>query len=232
MLLAMASPHAARAQELPRTAPALPTTLFFVGGDASRGGASAYGGLLWSPGGLDGEGLTLKLVSGAGTYHYRSGTLGEVTGAEIFGSALPGWRFRWDKLEIAAFAGLDVQSHHLTPDDAFARLRGFRAGLRAGADLWYQPSETTMLALNAWAGSIGPDYWTRAAVGWRAFDAVWIGPEAQALGNAWRSREVRAGVHLTSLRTSDWEWSAGVGRAWTADGRDGVYGRIGVLTRR
>src|SRR5215218_9758442 len=103
--------------------------------------------------------------------------------------------------------------------------------MRAGADLWYEPSDTTMLAVNAWATTIGAGYWTRAAVGWRVGDLAWLGPELQALGDS-DYRQLRGGVHVTGLRTGTWEWSASLSAFRGDDRHGGFYGRIGVLTRR
>ena len=224
---------ALRAQESDALGAALkPTRLFFAGADAWSTGASAHAGLLWSPGGLDQDGFTVKLLSGLGTYRYRSGALGtEVRALQVFDAVLPGWRFKSGTLEITALAGLDLDARHLTPDDAASRLRGFQTGLRAGADLWYEPSATTMVAVNAWATTIGSGFWIRGAAGWRVFDAAWLGPELQALGDA-HYRQVRAGVHVTGLRTGGWEWTASVGAAQDKERSGGFYGRIGVLTRR
>lgn len=226
----------ARADEPEATAgqPAVtrPTRLFFAGVDGWNTGASAHAGLLWSPAGLENEGFTLKLLSGAGAYRYHSGALGRtVSASETFDAVLPGWRFKSGTLEITAFAGLDLDARALSAEDPGSRLRGFHAGLRGGADLWYEPAQNTMLAVNAWATTIGSGYWTRAATGWRILDAAWIGPEVQALGDA-DYRQMRAGIHLTGLRTGGWEWSASVGAARDKDRRDGLYGRIGILTRR
>ena len=76
----------------------------------------------------------LKLLGAGGTYLYRSGALdANVMGVQALGSLMPGWRFKADKLEIAIYAGLDVQYHALTPDDRDNRLRGTHTGVRVGA---------------------------------------------------------------------------------------------------
>ena len=87
-----------------------------------------------------------------------------------------------------------------------------------------------MLAANVSASSVGPSYWTRVAGGVRAFDAVWLGPEVQALGGP-NYQQVRIGGHVTSLRSGMFEWSAGIGFATDSDRRSGMYGRLGVLAR-
>jgi hypothetical protein len=92
--------------------------LLFSSSDLWRNGAFTYGGVLWSPGGLDRDGLAVKLIFGGGLYRYVSGALGnvEVTGRQLTAAILPGWRFVRDKLFITVFAGPEFQSHSLSPD--------------------------------------------------------------------------------------------------------------------
>jgi len=211
-----------------------PHAMYLAGGDIWHAGTFGHAGLLWSPGGLFREGFTLKLLGGAGTYRYISkGGLGdvEVRGYGYLGAVMPGWRFKAGTLEATVYAGLDVQHHKLTPDDPGNRLRGTHFGIRAGADIWYEPAPAIMLAANVSASTIGPDYWTRVAAGWRAFDLLWLGPELQGLGGP-THHQFRAGMHVTSFRYGLYEWSAGFGFSTDTDRRSGVYARIGVLMRQ
>ena len=138
--------------------------LLFSGVDLWRKGGSAHGGLLWSPDGLAQDGFTLKLLLGGGQYRYLSGS-DEITGRHVMGSAMPGWRFTGDHLEIVAYAGVDVQWHRLTPDDPGNALRGTHVGARAGADLWFEPSDAMMLAASVSGSTVGTSFWTRGAIG-------------------------------------------------------------------
>src|ERR1044071_878732 len=81
--------------------------LLFSGTDLWAHGRFLYGGALWSPGGLDREGFTLKAVLSGGTYSYLSGNLGEVQGRELVAQILPGWRFKLGNIELKVFTGLD-----------------------------------------------------------------------------------------------------------------------------
>jgi hypothetical protein len=204
--------------------------LLFGGADLWRNGDFVHGGLLWSPQGLAKEGFTLKILLSGGSYRYLSGTL-PITGNEVLADALPGWRFKSDRFELALFAGLDLQHHWLIPDDPGNRLQGNRAGVRAGFDLWYQPTDMLMTTASLWASTIDTNIWGRAAVGWRFLDRVWLGPEATGFEdhtyNQWR-----LGVHATAFQTGPYEWSAGLGYTWDSDGNAGPYGRLGLLVRR
>ena len=204
--------------------------LFFNGADLWRNGGFTHGGFLWAYQGLNADGPVFKLLLNGGLYRYRSGR-NEIVGSQIMGAALPGWRWRRPGLEVTVFAGLDVQDHRYRPDDPGNRLRGTHLGMRGGFDVWYEPVRDAMLTASASLSTVGTSYWTRAAAGWRVFDAVWLGPEFHACGDD-TYRQLRIGAHVTSLRLWGREWSAGLGWVTDTDRRDGVYGRVGVLWRR
>lgn len=207
--------------------------LVFSAADLWRHGGFIYGGGMWAPNGLGRDGPVLKLVFGGGAYRYNSGALGniDVAGGLQAASVTPGWRFVRERVTATVFLGYDFQQHRLTPDDPTADLRGGYSGVRAGMELWYQPTASTMLAVDASMSSIGPSYNARFAAGLRAFEAFYVGPEVQGFAAGDNYRQFRAGVHLTGLRTGAWEWSAGAGWATDSDDRSGAYGKLGVLTR-
>lgn len=210
-----------------------PSFLLFSGTDLWRHGAFVYGGVLWSPKGVDHAGFTFKALIGAGSYQYLSGALGnaEVTGDQIVGYALPGWRFRSGSTFLTLFAGLDVQQHKLRPDDPSNALRGTHAGFRAAAEFWMEPTAGTMLAADASVSTVGPSYSVRGAFGWKVFDKFYLGPEAQAFRGDDAYQQWRIGLHVTGLKAYDVEWSAALGYANDTDDRDGLYGRVGLLLR-
>jgi hypothetical protein len=207
--------------------------LVFSTADFWHQGGFTHGGVLWAANGLDRDGPVLKLMFGGGLYHYTSGALGnvDVAGRELAASALPGWRFVRDRFTFTVFLGYDFQQHRLTPDDVSAGLRGSYHGVRTGFELWWQPTDATMVAADASVSTIGPGYNARLAAGLRAFDAFYIGPEVQAFGFDDNYRQFRAGVHITGFRTGNFEWSAGAGWATDSDDHSGAYGKLGVLAR-
>ena len=207
--------------------------LLFSGADLWRDGRFMHGGLLWSPDGLDREGFTLNAIVSDGLYRYQSGALGNawVIGTEGEAQLLPGWRFKRDRLEVKVFAGLDVKNDVTSPYDPSNRLHGTSAGIRGAVNVWFEPTPTTMVAADASLSSIATSYSARAAVGWRLHDWFYLGPEAQAFACVGYS-QLRFGVHLTGLKTADWEWSAAAGWAEDNDHRSSPYLRLGLLTRR
>lgn len=207
--------------------------LLFSGADLWRDGRFLYGGLLWSPAGLDREGFTLQLLGSGGRNRYNSGALGNatVTGTEAETQLLPGWRFKDGRLELKIFAGIDIKQDTTSPNDPSNRLHGTHVGARGAVNLWLEPTPTTMLSADASLSSIATGYSARLAYGWRLQDWFYIGPEAQAFACIGYD-QVRFGIHLTGLRTADWEWSAAAGWSTDSDRRASPYLRIGVLTRR
>ncbi len=203
--------------------------LFFNGTDIWRNGLFSHAGVLWAYQGLNEDGPVLKLLLNGGLYRYNSGGI-EVTGRQLMGDILPGWRWHRPGLDVTVFAGLDVQDHRFAPDDPTNRLRGTHGGMRGGFEAWYEPLPNGMVTASASLSTIGLSYWTRAAAGWRVF-GLWLGPELHACGDD-TYRQFRVGAHVTSLRWLGYEWSAGAGWVTDSDRRDGVYGRIGLLWRK
>ena len=218
--------------------------LLFSGTDLWRNGGFAHAGALWSPSGLDHQGLVFKVAFGSGLYRYVSGGLGnvEVAGHKTDAVAMAGWRFRGQNLYLTVFAGLDWQRHKLLPNDPGAGLRGDHLGFRGAIEVWYQPTAATMVQADISVTTVGPSYSARLAYGWRLFDKFYAGPELSAFTADDNYRQYRAGVHITSLsfatfsrpslRWLNFEWSAGVGYAIDSDDRRSFYGRVGLLTRR
>lgn len=206
--------------------------MLFSGRDIWVNGAFLYGGFLWSPRGLDEAGFTIKVLSSGGLYRYRSGALGgaQVIGVESTVQVLPGWRFKHGHLEAKVFVGLDFEKHWLWPDDTANRLRGRAFGLRLAAELWAEPTSETMLAADFSLATIGPNYAARLAAGWHVLEQFYAGPELQVYGGD-GYRQLRVGLHLTSLKTEASEWSAAGGWAMSSDDCSGPYLRLGFLQR-
>jgi cellulose biosynthesis protein BcsS len=131
---------------------------------------------------------------------------------------------------VTVFAGPELEDNRLTPDDPGTRRRGYRGGLIAAAEVWYQPRPDVMAAAHGVVATTS-DYSVRAAFGWRVFDRFFIGPEAQMFGGH-SYQQYRLGVHATAFKTGAFEWSAGGGWVKDSDDRTGAYGRLGVILRQ
>jgi len=148
-----------------------PTFLYYTGADLWRQGGTMYGGMLWSPGGLNNDGFTLKLLLAGGDYLYRSNNL-DYRGAYALASLLPGYRFKRGDLEVKAFVGLDAQHHWVMPADPGNKLVGDHLGARFNVDIWWEPLPAQMmLAATLTASTIGTNYGVRGAAGWRIMNS-------------------------------------------------------------
>ncbi|MGA8749693.1 MAG: cellulose biosynthesis protein BcsS [Pseudolabrys sp.] len=211
-------------------------TMLFSGRDLWRNGAFAYGGFVFAPGGLEQDGLLLKVLLSAGIYRYAAENLGgaRVIGLEWLAQVLPGWRIKRGDAEFKFYLGPEFQKHHLSPDDPANRLRGNSFGLRAAFDLWYEPTLDTLVVVDVSLSSIATSNSARIGYGWRVFEdmlgGVYVGPEVQYSGSD-GYRHLRAGAHITSMKTDDVEWSAAAGWANDSKGRVGPYLRLNVLKR-
>jgi Cellulose biosynthesis protein BcsS len=211
--------------------PNSPTFLLFGGTDLWRYGDFLYGGGLWSPAGLNADGFTLKLLVNGGGYSYDSSALqSKIDGTMLSGAALPGWRWVRNALTVSVFAGPAVQDYRLSPYDPGSRLHGLYAGGQFATDVWYQPTANIMAAINGSLVSIGPTGYLRGALGYRVFDAAFVGPETEMLWCA-DFQQIEVGAHLTGLHIGASEWSVGGGLSMDSDHRSGPYLRLGVSTK-
>jgi Cellulose biosynthesis protein BcsS len=214
-----------------------PRIMLFSGRDIWRNGAFAYGDLIVAPSGLDRDGLLLKVLLSGGLCRYHAQNLGgeRVVGAEWLTNILPGWRIKRGNAEFKVFMGPEIQNHYLRPDDSAKRLRGYSYGLRVAAEAWYEPTAETMIAADVSLSSIATSNSARAAYGWRVLEEmlgrIYFGPEFQYFGSN-GYRHSRLGMHVTSMKTEDSEWSAAAGWARDSTGRSSPYVRLGILKRR
>jgi opacity protein-like surface antigen len=204
--------------------------LLYAGFDIWRYGRTGYGGFYWAPDGLNNDGFIARLFVSRGVERYDTGSRRFNTEI-VRASPLAGWRFKQDNLEIKAFAGPELENRVLTPDIPAARLRGTHIGARVAAELWWEPMPELMLTSAFSASTNATSHSARAAAGWRVLDQFWAGPEISASSDAF-STQVRIGAHLTGFKLAPFEWSAAAGYVTDSFGRNGVYGRIGVLTRQ
>jgi hypothetical protein len=190
-------------------------TILFSGRDIWFNGAFLNGGMLWSQSSLEEDGFLVKVLLSGGLYRYNAGDLGgeRVIGEEFQVQVLPGWHVKRGSFEAKVFWGPEYPHHHLSPDDPGNRLRGGKLGLRFSAELWDEPTATTMIAADGSLSTIGGSNSARAAFGWKMLDQFYAGPETQVYGGDGYA-QWRLGIHVTSMKTGDAEWSAAAaGRA-------------------
>lgn len=238
----LAGATSARAQE-PASTPVTPPSsalrggaaperfLLYGGFDIWRYGGSGYAGGQWAPRGLNNDGFVLSIFASDGVHRFDTAAICYRT--MIFRAAImPGWRFKRGNLEVKVFAGPDFERDDYSPVIVPSRAHAAsQFGARVATDLWWEPNRRMMVAASASATSIAHGYSGRAAAGWRVLNAAWVGPEIAVSSDRF-SDQYRLGAHLTGLRTGAFEWSLAAGYVRDSFSRGGLYGRIGVLTRR
>jgi len=91
------------------------------------------------------------------------------------------------------------------------------------------------IAADVSLSSIATSNSARIANGWRVLEkmlgAIYIGPEVRYFGSD-GYRHDRLGMHITSMKTEDTDWSAAAGWARDSAGRSSPYVRLSILTRQ
>jgi hypothetical protein len=206
--------------------------IVFSGRDVWLNGAFLHGGFLWSPTDLDDDGLLFKALLSSGLYRYNAADLGggRVVGLEVLVQTLAGWHVKRGAFEAKVFWGPEYRTHRLWPDDPGSRLRGGSIGLRFSAEIWHEPTEATMVAADASLSTIAGTSSARLGFGWKMLDLFYAGPETQVYRGDGYS-QWRLGIHVTSFKTGEAEWSAAGGWSLDRDHRSSPYFRLGFLQR-
>jgi hypothetical protein len=204
--------------------------LFYSGFDLWNFGYAGYAGAQWAPGSLNRDGFVLSAFVSDGMERFDTPATRYRT-AILRASILPGWRFKRGNLEVKVFAGPDFELDVFFPVQPFRRPYHSSIGGRGAIDIWWEPTTDTMVSASASATTIANGFTARAAAGWRVLDAGWVGPEI-AISSDRFSEQYRVGAHLTGVRMGAFEWSIAAGYVQDSFRRNGVYGRISVLTRR
>jgi len=206
--------------------------IIFSGRDVWLNGAFLNGGVLWSPTALDEDGLLFKFMLSGGLYRYNAGDLGgeRVIGSEWAVQLLPGWHIKRGTFEVKVFMGPEFQQYHLSPNAPGNLLNGSKFGLRVSGEVWDEPTVTTMIAADASLGTIDNTSSARVGFGWKVLDMFYAGPETQVYGASGYS-QWRWGIHITSFKTGDAEWSAAGGYALDSNNRSSPYLRLGFMQR-
>lgn len=148
---------------------------------------------------LDESGTVFMLTAASGRKRERDSVLGSMTVRQAAeASALLGYQWVFGRTIAAAFVGpeLDVETEHWL---SFAQLNDqARAGARVLGEVWSYPRENLLLHATMIAGSSRGHVWSRLAAGFRAWQNVYLGPEA-ALYRTATYREGRLGLHATGV---------------------------------
>ncbi len=148
-------------------------------------------------GGLDADGVRLRLGSGYGKYRYDTlppargdcrygfgdGRTKVINGRVTFADILAGYQLGIGNTTIKAFAGLAMDQQELTPLDICNRNSGRDLGFKAVVETWTNLTPAIWLALDGSWTQAHETYSARARLGYRVLPQLSIGFEEALLGN-------------------------------------------------
>ncbi|GEL44375.1 hypothetical protein MEX01_49660 [Methylorubrum extorquens] len=172
------------------------------------------------------SGLRVRLQGVAGTYSYPGTAVGQtVKGVQQEGTVLLGYEWIWQQAALAGYIGMNVRSNELSILDPENPVVGTGLGLKVAGDLYVNPTDNTLLAVNASYSTLFNAYYARARAGFAVAPGVFIGPEVTFLGdnffNGWR-----AGGHVTGFAIGPMKFSLGAGYAFDRIRKGGYYTSI------
>jgi len=184
-----------------KAAPAAPfkiySTVLFSGFDARKDSHYGYGGIVSAlNGNIATDGFLVRALGLYNPYSYTSTAVagGEVDGKMTSFEAMVGYQKYFPGLTVRLFAGLDYESHRLSPTNPFDRNEGTHWGVHARGELDAPYFAQWYYNLHASYGSATRRYWVRGRAGYN-FAGIIVGPEGLLTGN-WVTKEQRVGAFL------------------------------------
>ncbi|SFV06922.1 Cellulose biosynthesis protein BcsS [Methylobacterium sp. 174MFSha1.1] len=169
------------------------------------------------------SGLRVRLQGVAGTYSYPGAAVRQtVTGVQQEGTVLLGYEWIWQQAALAGYIGMNVRSNELSILDPGNPVVGTGLGVKVAADFYANPTENTLVAVNASYSTLFNAYYARFRAGFAVAPGVFIGPEGTLLGdnffNGWR-----AGGHVTGFAVGPMKFSFGAGYSYDRVRKGGYY---------
>lgn len=181
-------------------------------------------------GGLEQNGLRIRMVGLMGGYSYDASAVGvgKVNGDQVGGSLLLGHDWIVDKTKFGVFGGLDVLNNKLNKNDPDNKTEGTTIGFKAGFDFYTTPTTSTMATGTFAFSTANSAYYMRLKGGIAVYEQVYIGPETLVLGDSFYS-QWRLGMHLSGVKLGPVQF--GVSGGYVNDAVRGAGG-YGILDTR
>jgi hypothetical protein len=182
--------------------PALTAPIASVDVSIAGGTGTLHGVILgtFAPQGtLEDTGFRARVVGLVGVYNYTSTTVGDVRADQRGGQFLGGYEWVSRTSKVALYGGLDFISNTLDKLDVDNKTAGTKVGARIGLDFYATPTPVTMFAGTFNLSSAHMGYYARVKAGYAIFNQVYVGPEAQFLGDSFYS-QWRVGAHLSGIK--------------------------------
>jgi len=208
----------------------------FGGLDVTDSAVFSYGGLTLAPGGLDGDGLRLRLYAGSGHYSYSSRTDtkgGLVTfdrRADVLeAEALAGWQVNTGAVTVRLFAGVAYEDQVITPDDPENALAGAHVGAKLALETWFDLASWAWLSADVSYATTFDAYSGAAKLGLRPVRWLSLGPEGRAFGDREFDAHRLGGFARWHCGGCDVTISGGVSGDYDDDA--GAYGALSFYRR-
>jgi len=218
---------------LPVKKPAPPfktySTVLFGGFDDRSRSYYGYGGIIYAFNrNLAADGFLFRAMGLYNVYDYDSTAVvgGKVDGRMSAFDVLLGYQKNLPSANLVArlFAGLDYESHDLSPSNPFDTNEGTAYGVHVRGELETPYISPYHLSLLASYGSAKRRYWVRGRAGYN-FQGIILGPEGVVTGNR-ETKEQRVGAFVTFRHPAlvPFELSISGGYSHTEDTRGGASG--------
>jgi hypothetical protein len=210
------------------------STVLFSGVDARERSYYGYAGVIQAlNGNIATDGFLVRVFGLYNVYDYTSSAAvvgGTVDGRMTAFDVMLGYQKNFQNFTARLYAGLDYESHSLSPDNPFDSNRGTHLGAKVRGEIETLYNSPFYGSLIASYGSATERYWSRARVGYN-FQGVILGPEGVLTGNR-LTDEQRIGVFATFRNPSlaPVELSISVGYSNTNEIRGGAsaYGTLEI----
>ena len=205
------------------------STVLFGGFDDRSRSYYGYGGVIYAfNGNIAADGFLFRAMGLYNVYDYDSTAVigGKVDGRMSAFDVLLGYQKNLPSLNLVGriYAGLDYESHDLSPNNPIDSNEGTAYGVHVRGELETPYLSPYHLSLLGSYGSAKRRYWFRGRAGYN-FQGIIIGPEGVVTGNP-ESKEQRAGAFVTFRHPAlvPFELSISGGYSHTEDSRGGGSG--------
>jgi hypothetical protein len=179
--------------------PVMNRIFFFSGLDVARDSAFGWAGVAAAPfGGLEEDGLRVRISGGVGRYRYRTpATSSGLNEASVTaGEFLTGFHLSFANRAITVYVGPHVEELRLADPDAGNAAAGTAFGLKAAIEAYARLHPVWLVNASASASTVHRAYHVRAAL-LRELAPFAIGIEGAVYGDV-RYVEPRAGVYAST----------------------------------
>lgn len=180
-------------------------------------------------GGLEQNGLRIRLGGLLGSYTYTASTpgIGKVRGDQVGGTLLVGHEWIVERTKFGIYGGLDAIDTKLDRFDPENKTPGTTLGFRGVVDFYSTPVRGFMAAGTFSFSSANAAYYMRLKGGVAVYDQVYLGPEILALGDSFYN-QWRVGLHVSGVKLGPVQFGASGGYVSDRVRGAGSYGILDV----